>query len=283
MQGHIIFVLLEGAVVVSRSGGTGGFESVATVEFTAEIVISNVTAVAFLADSAAQSAARNATAISMPGVQLDQVTITNVTEAAPARLRRLVGADVVPSIDVSYVVAADQDQLAAYCMDCGTNSSAAFAYMSTSLSTAVSNGNYTMSLQSSSEYYGATVTDYASSSAPVQYTDVEAFVVTATPSAPPTAAGGVSSNSPPFPTAAVVGGASAFVLVALLVAGYFRFARNDVSASLKEGLLTGEQSQGVVTTVGPGGVVTTVGLGSEQTGAKSDEFRASGNIGSEVL
>ena len=160
------------------------------IEFSATLNLLNVTPTAFLADEAAQTAARNATAVSMAGVYLDQVTIGNVTDKNPAlshSLRRRKLADELPSIDVEYVITTSEEQLAEYCAECGSNATLSFGYLSSSLSTAVASGAYTSSLQTASSYYGASVTKYTSSNTTVVYSPVTTFVVTAAPTRSPTA------------------------------------------------------------------------------------------------
>lgn len=145
--------------------------------FNSALGVENVTVSEFLEDESAQEAAVQATADSMPGVLPEQVSIDNVT-ALPlqgaarrdrTRARSLTGSNLDETVTsngilIDFLVETTTEQLVSYCSNC-SSAGEAFTYLTSSLTTAVNDGQFTESLHTASVALNATATMKASAEA----------------------------------------------------------------------------------------------------------------------
>jgi hypothetical protein len=195
------------------------------IEFSATIGLNGVSSQQFNTDLAAQQAAINATASSMPGVYASQVSIASVTDTSRRMLISGVHRELTSSIAVTFNVSTTQAQIAAVCASC-TSPTAAFSYMQTSLNTALANGTYTSTLQSVSIALGATVTQSVTSSTTAVYT-TPVFVVT--PTAAPTSKPGSNGITDGGIAGAVIGSVFGFALICAVI--YFLWEKGIIGGA----------------------------------------------------
>lgn len=135
--------------------------------FNSAFSMSNVNISDFIDDDASQTAARNATASSMPGVELDQVIIINVSDTSTRRkladsllLSRVL---ITNSIYITFTTTVSTQQFGFTEQD----ANALFANLTDQLSTAVSDGAYNTYLSTASDALSASAMVSASAQTPV--------------------------------------------------------------------------------------------------------------------
>lgn len=200
------------------------------VAFSATVGIIGVSVLQFNTDPAAQIAACNATAASMPGVYASQVSIGNVTDATTSR-RMLTSRQLTSGINVKFNIATTLAQLTASCSSCTTNATASYAYLTSSLSTALLSGAYTETLQTVSTALGATATESATSSSTATYTTPVTYTTTPAPSKAPGSSpskgitdGGIAG--------AVIGSVFGFAMILALI--YFAYEKGMIGGATAE-------------------------------------------------